>query len=153
MSDQLNGWALVLGASSGFGEGTSLALARAGMHIFGVHLDRKATLANVERIVGEIQGLGREAHFFNMNAADEENRREALDQMEKIVKERGEEGGVKVVLHSLAFGALKPFISTNPAEGITKSQMDMTVDVMAHSLVYWVQDLVSRRLMKEGGRV
>jgi enoyl-[acyl-carrier-protein] reductase (NADH) len=31
--------------------------------------------------------------------------------------------------------------------------MDMTVDVMAHSLVYWVQDLVSRGLMREGGRV
>ena len=153
MSDQLNGWALVLGASSGFGEATSLALARAGLHIFGVHLDRKSTVANVERIVGEIQGLGRETHYFNMNAADEEKRREVLDQVEKILKERGEEGGVKVVLHSLAFGTLKPFITTNRADAISKSQMDMTVDVMAHSLVYWVQDLVSRRLMREGGRV
>ena len=41
---QLKGWALALGASSGFGEATSLALARAGLNIFGVHLDRKATL-------------------------------------------------------------------------------------------------------------
>jgi hypothetical protein len=81
------------------------------MHIFGVHMDRKATLANVERIVGEIRGMGRETHFFNMNAADEDNRREALDQMEKILKERGEEGGVKVLLHSLAFGTLKPFVA------------------------------------------
>ncbi|HET7854718.1 MAG TPA: SDR family oxidoreductase [Candidatus Methylomirabilis sp.] len=149
----MSGWALVLGASSGFGEATSLALARAGMHIFGVHLDRKTTLANVERIVNEIRGIGQEAHFFNMNAADEEKRREALDQMEKVLKERGEEGGVKVLLHSLAFGTLKPFIAANPAEAITKAQMDMTVDVMAHSLVYWVQDLVARRLMRDGGRV
>ncbi|MFQ5846131.1 MAG: enoyl-ACP reductase [Candidatus Methylomirabilales bacterium] len=153
MSERLSGWAVVLGASSGFGEATGLALARAGMHIFGVHMDRKATLANVERIVGEIRGMGREAHFFNMNAADEEKRREALDRMEKVLKERGEEGGVKVLLHSLAFGTLKPFIAANPAEAITKPQMDMTVDVMAHSLVYWVQDLVGRRLMQEGGRV
>jgi NAD(P)-dependent dehydrogenase (short-subunit alcohol dehydrogenase family) len=153
VSDQLSGWALVLGASSGFGEATSLALARAGMHIFGIHLDRKATLANVERIVGAIQGTGRVAHFFNMNAADEEKRREALDEMEKILKERGEEGGVKVLLHSLAFGTLKPFMADNPAEAITKAQMDMTVDVMAHSLVYWVQDLVGRRFMRAGGRI
>ena len=153
MSDQMSGWTLVLGASSGFGEAASLALARAGMHVFGVHLDRKTTLANVERIVKEIQGMGREAHFLNMNAADEEKRREALDQMEKVLKERGEEGGVKVLLHSLAFGTLKPFIAANPAEAITKAQMDMTVDVMAHSLVYWVQDLVARRLMRDGGRV
>src|SRR5215510_8558299 len=47
---ELKGWALTLGASSGFGEAVSLALARAGLNIFGVHLDRKATLGNVERI-------------------------------------------------------------------------------------------------------
>jgi enoyl-[acyl-carrier-protein] reductase (NADH) len=29
----------------------------------------------------------------------------------------------------------------------------MTLDVMAHSLVYWVQDLVARGLMGPGGRV
>lgn len=153
MSDKLSGWTLVLGASSGFGEATSLALARAGMHVFGVHLDRKGTLANVERIVGEIRAMGREAYFFNMNAADEEKRREALDQVEKILKERQEEGTVKVLLHSLAFGTLKPFIAANPAEAINKAQMDMTLDVMGNSLVYWVQDLVWRGLMREGGRV
>ncbi len=153
VSNQLRGWALVLGASSGFGEATSLALARAGMHVFGVHMDRKTTMANVDRIVGEIRGAGREGRFFNMNAADEEKRREALDQMEKVLKERGEEGEVRVVLHSLAFGTLRPFVTANPAEAITKAQMDMTVDVMAHSLVYWVQDLVRRGLMRDGARV
>ncbi len=153
MSEQLSGWALILGASSGFGEATSLALARAGMHIFGVHLDRKTTLANVERIVGDIRAAGREAIFFNINAADEERRRETLDQMEKILKERDEAGSIKVLLHSLAFGTLRPFIAENRAEAITKGQMDMTVDVMAHSLVYWVQDLVARKLMREGSRI
>lgn len=153
VGNELSGWALVLGASSGFGEAASLALARAGMHIFGIHLDRKSTLANVERIVGEIRGMGRDAHFVNMNAADEERRREALDHMELILKEHGQEGGVRVVLHSLAFGTLKPFIAVNAAEAINKAQMDMTVDVMAHTLVYWVQDLVRRRLLKEGGKV
>ena len=31
--------------------------------------------------------------------------------------------------------------------------MDMTLDVMAHSLVYWTQDLVWRQLMTRGGRI
>src|SRR3989442_10303761 len=31
--------------------------------------------------------------------------------------------------------------------------MDMTLDVMANSLVYWAQDLVRRNLMGRGGRI
>src|SRR3990167_1549481 len=110
-SIRLHGWALVLGASSGFGEATSLALARAGLHVFGVHLDRKATLPNAERIVGEIKDLGREAHFFNVNAADEEKRAEVAVEMERVLRERNETGQVRVMLHSLAFGTLKLFVA------------------------------------------
>ena len=149
----LTGWGLILGASSGFGEATALALAGAGMDIFGVHLDRRATLPNVERIQGEIRAAGREGVFFNMNASDPERRREGLDTMEKTLAERGEAGGIRVLLHSLAFGTLKPFIAADPKEGITQAQMDMTLDVMAHSLVYWVQDLVARGLMRQGGKI
>ena len=64
-------WALILGASSGFGRATSIELARTGFNIFGVHLDRRATLPNVEQIVNEIKNAGREAIFFNVNASDE----------------------------------------------------------------------------------
>ncbi len=149
----LHGSGLILGASSGFGEATALALARQGMHIFGVHLDRKASLANVERIIGEIKGLGREAIFFNVNAADAEKRQEVLDQLEKALADRGEPGSVRVLLHSLAFGALRPFIVEDPKEALTQSQMEMTLDVMANSLVYWVQDMVRRKLMGPGGKI
>lgn len=152
-SPELQGWALILGASSGFGGAASLALAEAGMHIFGVHLDRKATMPNVERIVTGIKQTGREAIFFNVNASDPEKRREVLDQAEKILADRGEPSSVKVVLHSLAFGTLKPFLAPSPKDAITQAQMDMTLDVMAHSLIYWVQDLVMRQLMVRGGRV
>jgi enoyl-[acyl-carrier protein] reductase III len=31
--------------------------------------------------------------------------------------------------------------------------MEMTLDVMAHSLVYWTQGLLSRKLMRKGGRI
>jgi NAD(P)-dependent dehydrogenase (short-subunit alcohol dehydrogenase family) len=129
----LSGWALVLGASSGFGAATSMALARAGLNVFGVHLDRKATLPNAERLVAEIKGVGREARFYNINAADEERRAETAADMERILRERGEEGQLRVMLH--------------------QAQMDMTLDVMAHSLIYWAQELVGRGLMGRGGRI
>ncbi len=144
---------MILGASSGFGEATALALARQGLHIFGVHLDRKATLGNVERIIAEIKAMDREAAFFNVNAADAEKRQEVLDQVEKVLADRGEPGSVRVLLHSLAFGALRPFITDDPKEALTQSQMEMTLDVMANSLVYWVQDAVRRKLMGPGGKI
>jgi len=144
-------WALILGASSGFGGATAIQLARTGFHIFGVHLDRKATMANVERIVGGIEAQGRQAVFFNMNASDAEKRSEALQRMKEKAEETG--GQVRVLMHSLAFGTLKPFISENPKGAVTPAQMDMTLDVMAHSLVYWVQGLLQHGLMREGGRI
>lgn len=144
-------WALILGASSGFGAATAVELARAGMNIFGVHLDRKATMANVESIVAGIRGAGCEAVFFNMNAADPDKRSEAAKAMaEKL----GEGGRVTTMLHSLAFGSLLPFVAAEPAgETLTRAQVDMTLDVMANSLVYWVQELMKNRLLGEGSRV
>lgn len=139
-------WAVILGASSGFGEANARACARAGANILGVHLDRRATMPNVERIVGEIEGMGRTARFFNINAADEAARTETLDAVAAAIGP----GNVRVVLHSLAFGTLKRFVGDDV---INQKQMDMTLDVMAHSLVYWVQDLVRRGLLGEGGRV
>src|SRR6266404_2958117 len=103
----LSGWALVLGASSGFGAATSMALARAGLNIFGVHLDRKATLPNAERLAAEIRKLGRETYFYNVNAADDEKRSETAADMERVLRERDALGQLRVMLHSLAFGALK----------------------------------------------
>lgn len=146
-------WALILGVSSGFGAATALELARSGFHIFGVHLDRKATLANVERLATEIRQLNGQARFFNMNAADEERRKEVVEAMRQELAPPTGSGRLHVVMHSLAFGTLKPFITDQAGDAMTKPQMEMTLDVMAHSLVYWVQALVSQGLFKRGGRV
>lgn len=148
-----NEWALILGASSGFGEACALGLAEAGMNVFGVHLDRRATLSNVDRIVQAVKNQGREAVFINANAADEGKRLEVIDTIQKRLNEEREPKVIRVFLHSLAFGTLKPFITRSPADGITKSQMEMTLDVMANSLVYWVQDLAARSLLAKGSRI
>jgi NAD(P)-dependent dehydrogenase (short-subunit alcohol dehydrogenase family) len=137
-------WALVLGASSGFGAECAVALGAAGFEICGVHLDRKAGLVQAEEVRKKIESHGRRALFFNVNAADAERRREVVDALV------AEHANVGVLLHSLAFGALKPFIAE---DHITEQQMDMTLSVMAHSLVYWTQDVVLRGLMGSGGRI
>jgi enoyl-[acyl-carrier protein] reductase III len=142
-------WALILGASSGFGGATSLALARNGYHIVGVHLDRRSTLVNAESIAGEIRNLNREAHFFNVNAADVERRTEVIQVCRKVAAE----SGFSLVLHSLAFGTLKPYITHDPACSIRSADMNMTLDVMAHSLVYWIQELFQAGLLRQGAKV
>ena len=141
-------WALILGASSGFGEATALALANAGYDIAGVHLDRKGGMAHVEEIEGKIATAGRRSLFFNINAADEEKRRATLDALAADIKEN--DGTVALLLHSLAFGTLRSYLGE---KGLTKKNIKMTVDVMGHSLVYWTQDVVARNLMAPGGRV
>src|SRR5581483_4799332 len=72
-------WALVLGASSGFGAATSVELARAGYGVFGVHFDLRSTLPNAVRVQDDVKAAGQEAVFFNINAADPEKRGQALD--------------------------------------------------------------------------
>ena len=143
-------WALILGASSGFGEATSLELAASGYDIIGVHLDRKGTMPHVEEVIGGIRAAGRAAVFFNVNAADPERRVEVLARAREEV---GMNGAVGVLLHSLAFGNLRPYVAETAADAITPAQMDMTLSVMAHSLVYWTQDLVHSRLMRRGGKI
>jgi NAD(P)-dependent dehydrogenase (short-subunit alcohol dehydrogenase family) len=141
-------WALVLGASSGFGEACARALAAAGYDIAGVHLDRKAGLEQVERIKADIAARGRRALFFNVNAADEVRRGEVLDALQADAGAAG--APVAVLMHSLAFGTLKPYVG---GDTLSKSNIEMTLDVMAHSLVYWAQDLVRRGMMPAGGRI
>ncbi len=147
-----NEWALILGASSGFGGASAIELARHGMNVFGVHLDRQTTMPLVQGVMKEIRHFGREAIFFNMNAADAIKRNETLDEIQERFGTHSPQT-IKVLLHSLAFGTLKPFIAKKPDEGLTQAQMEMTIDVMANSLVYWVQGLVTRGLMKRGGRI
>ena len=140
-------WALILGASSGFGEACARALAAAGYHIFGVHLDRRAGLQRVGELREELRGSGVDAHFFNINAADPEKMESALDEMAAMMK-AGQDIGV--LMHSLAFGTLRPFVGDG---AVSPAQMDMTVRVMAHSLVDWTRAILDRDLMQTNGRI
>lgn len=144
-------WALILGASSGFGEATARALAAEGYNIYGVHLDRKSTLPHVEDLVGDLRSSGREVEYFNVNAADEGKREEVIGHIARRLGESGER--VQVLMHSLAFGTLKPVIRGEGQAGLSRKELEMTLDVMAHTLIYWTQDLVGREVLGEGSRI
>jgi enoyl-[acyl-carrier-protein] reductase (NADH) len=156
MTDDRERWALILGASSGMGEATAIALARDGYKIAGIHLDFRAAIAHVDEVKANIEAAGSEAIYINMNAADDEKRAAALatlrERFDRSIAE-GKQPYVRVVMHSLAFGSLVPFLAEDPKAAVDRKKMEMTQDVMANSLVYWVQDLWRGGFLGQGSKI
>lgn len=143
-------WALILGASSGFGAAACRALAQAGYDVVGVHLDRRATLPLAEAVARDVEAAGRRCVLVNRNAADEEALNATLDELAALLQAEG--GQVELLLHSLAFGTLQP-LAWPPERQLRPNQLQMTMEVMAHSLVWWSRAVVQRGLMGRGGRI
>ncbi len=156
MTDDRERWALILGASSGMGEATAITLAKAGYNICGIHLDFRAALAHVEEVKAAIEATGAQALYINMNAADDEKRAGALAALRErfdAARAAGRSPYVRVVMHSLAFGSLVPFLADDPKGAVDRKKMEMTQDVMANSLVYWVQDLWRGGFLGQGSKI
>ncbi len=156
-TDRRERWALILGASSGFGAATAIALARDGYPIVGVHLDLRGSLAAADEVRRTIEATGVPVVFHNVNAADEEKRHAVIEDIARRFAERraaGVEPYIAVFLHSLAFGVTLSYISTDPArKEVSQRQLEMTADVMAHSMVYWTRDLFHAGLIARGSRL
>ena len=142
----MSDWALILGSSSGFGAATARELAKGGINIFGIHLDRKAGMDAVNELVDELRSYGVLVEFRNMSATDHEKRQNVIDDLVKM-----DTVNIKVLLHSLAFGALMPIIDDQDA--LKQKQIEMTLNVMASSLVYWAQDLFSNNLISSDSHI
>src|SRR5207244_12490567 len=113
----------------------------------------QAVQAVAGRSVAGIAASGRRAECFNVNAADDTKRSEVVAAITSTCGGDPPESRVSVFLHSLAFGTLKPFFGASREASIAKAQLEMTVDVMANSLVYWVQDLHFGGLLAPVARV
>ena len=141
-------WAVILGASSGFGAAACRELASHGINIYGIHLDRKTTMDSVNSLVDDLKGANVDVYFKNMSATDDEKRRLVIDELKSFGNIH-----VKVLMHSLAFGALKPVIDGLAENTIQQRQIEMTLDVMASSIIYWTQDLFQSGLLKKGSQI
>jgi enoyl-[acyl-carrier protein] reductase III len=160
MTQQQDGrerWAVVLGASSGFGGAVSKGWAAVGFNIIGVHLDLRGTIEAANAVRDAIAASGVQVVFHNTNAADDDKRAAVVESIGALFRERRAAGAdpyVAAFLHSLAFGATLPYITD--VEGrreLSRKQLEMTVDVMAHSLVYWVRDMFHAGLFGQGSRL
>ena len=137
-------WALILGASSGFGEATALELARAGMNIFGVHLDRRDKLPHVEEIRSQIRRSG--ARPSSSTATPPTTKCAWTPWRRSRPSWPIRPGTLRVLMHSLAWGALRPLAGAEQVA--SKKQIEITADTMGHSLVYWVQECLRAGLLE-----
>jgi len=143
----MSNWVLLLGGSTGHGAAIAKQLAKDGYGIIAFHFDRGEAKKIAEKTIAEVQELssGR-CHYFNVNAASDR----AIEEYVPKIKELTSREPLKLLLHSIAFGTTTNFFGSKP---VTQRQMDMTVHVMANSLLYWTQKLYEENLLINGSRV
>ncbi|MDP3940533.1 MAG: SDR family oxidoreductase [Deltaproteobacteria bacterium] len=103
-SDQ---WALILGGSSGFGLATAKKLAAHGLGIVIVHRDRRGAMKRITPEFESIRATGVPLVTFNTNALAAESRAGVIASIKETF---GEAGRIRLLLHSIAFGNLKPLV-------------------------------------------
>ncbi len=125
-----NHWAVVLGGSSGFGLAAAKKLSKHGMNILVVHRDRRGAMAQIEKEFDEIRSNETKFVSINTNALTPEGRADIINRLKEEMKSsNGEEQKVRLLLHSIALGNLKPI-----APQIKESAADVAVTKLAEKL-------------------
>src|SRR5688572_10234585 len=103
-----NYWALILGGSSGFGLASAKKLSSMGMNICIVHRDRRGSMERIEKDFADIRKNNVKLLTFNLDALSDEGRQEALGALKTEFASDNSTGKLRLLLHSIAFGNLKP---------------------------------------------
>ncbi|MDY7395774.1 SDR family oxidoreductase [Aureibaculum sp. 2210JD6-5] len=142
---QHNEWALILGGSSGLGLATAQKLAKHGLNICIVHRNRRSELPQIEKKFSEIKSTGVEMLTFNEDAFKQETRTQIIEQF-------SDKGSIKVLVHSVAKGNLKPMISEDKPT-LKNDDFHLTLDAMAFSLYDWTKAIFEAQLFAEDARI
>ena len=108
-----NLWALILGGSSGFGLATAKKLARHGLNVAIVHRDRRGAMGRIEAEFRRIRECGVGFVSINSDALSATGRAHILAQVRQTL---GDTGRLRVLLHSIALGNLKPLAGWSGGE-------------------------------------
>ena len=136
-------WALILGASSGIGAACAKKLAQKGINIYGLYLRKKKS--DVEKITENLKSFGVDVIYKKANASNVDSRNKIISELAEMKNIR-----VKMLIHSVAFGTLKNMVGDEP---LTKSNIEMTQDVMCNNLIYWTQELHENNLLNNGSHI
>ncbi len=135
-------WALILGGSSGFGLASARKLAAEGMSVGVVHRDRRGAMDRVTPEFDAIRAHGRGFFSLNLDALSHEGMTTVVD---TLTTHLGTAGRVRVLLHSIAYGNLKPIVPAPRVDrppalarlaealGIPVTDVDRAADALADS--------------------
>lgn len=147
MSSNESEWAVILGASAGTGAAVARAVARGpGLSVFGAHRGRHPEAA--ERVQEDVAGAGRRAVMWVADAGTAEGAKLGAD---ALLATAGPQS-VKLFVHSIANASLGRLVSGEPDQ-IAPRQVQKTFDSMAHSFLYWAQELSARDLLAPSARL
>jgi NAD(P)-dependent dehydrogenase (short-subunit alcohol dehydrogenase family) len=149
-------WAIILGGSSGFGKACVKKLALHGMNVAVVYRETAA----VERCLKEefsliAQMFDVNIAAFNLNALDGNARTVFIEQLTNII---GKKHAVKLLLHSIARGNLKPLAvaGTDPFmdnEVLSMDDIKYTTYAMSTSILDWARSILNAALFQTDARI
>ena len=142
-------WVLILGGSSGLGLATAKKMASHGYHIIIVHRDRKIDLEQINKHFQEIALSGVKLLNFNIDATNPDKRRQTIDEIKTTLSTTGK---IKILVHSIAKGSLKPMVS-NEETTLNHQDIEITLNAMALSLYDWTKEVFEASLFDEDTRI
>lgn len=149
-----NMWAVILGGSSGFGLAAVEKLAKHGMHIAVLFREPSATAKKAVAAFAEIAAEnGVTILPFNLNVLDAASKQSFINNFNTPDKK----GKVKLLLHSVARGNLKPLIAdTGTGKDVnllSAEDIQLTTYAMSNSLLDWARGLLTAGLFHTDGRI
>lgn len=145
-----NEWAVILGASSGLGLASAEKLARHGMNLCLVYRTRRSEIPAIELAYQKlVQEHNIQLIHFNADAIKKEKR---VFILENLKSNLGKNGKVKLLLHSIAKGNLKPMQSSDAPE-LANDDFHLTIESMAISLYDWTKDIFKNNLFSKDARI
>ena len=144
-----NYWALILGGSAGLGLASAKKLAEHGCNIIIVYRNSKADAAIIEKEFEAIKANGVDIISFNKDAMSVEKR---VVIIQDIQERLGDQGKIRVLLHSIAKGNLKPMIA-GESSALQNDDLHLTLETMAISLYDWTKLIFDNKLFAADARV
>lgn len=131
------------------GLATAQKMAKHGYAICIVHRDRRADMVTIEQSFRKIKADAIDFYSVNMDALNPERRKEVLNKLKGLMEEGDT---IKVLIHSIAKGSLKPMLA-NSEGSLSAQDMEITIRSMALSLYEWVMEILNEGLHDKDMRV